>query len=111
MFLVRQHAVAGAFYPEQRQALSRDLRAMLDAAWPASASALPAPKAIVVPHAGYIYLQTVLDDFTLLLLAASRHQLKPQLLGLCNSGDTAGDRSRVVGYAAIALVERPRHVH
>jgi len=271
LFLIRQPAVAGAFYPGQRQALSRDLRAMLDAAWPASASALPAPKAIIVPHAGYIYsgstaalayarlmparkiirrvvllgpvhrvpvrglalpgadafatplgdiaidaqavaavagmrqvvvspeahalehslevqlpfLQAVLDDFTLLplavgdataqevaqvleavwggpetllvissdlshflhyehaqavddetvhrilaldsslshsqacggtpvnglLLAASQHQLEPQLLGLCNSGDTAGDRSRVVGYAAIAFVERPRHVH
>jgi len=44
-----------------------------------------------------------------LLLAARHHQLQPRLLGLCNSGDTAGDRQRVVGYAAIAFVE-PRHV-
>lgn len=43
-----------------------------------------------------------------LLLAAQRHGLQPQLLGLCNSGDTAGDRLRVVGYAAIAFTE-PRH--
>jgi AmmeMemoRadiSam system protein B len=35
-----------------------------------------------------------------LLLAAGRRGLTPALLGLCNSGDTAGDRSRVVGYAA-----------
>ena len=37
------------------------------------------------------------------LLAARRHNLQPQLLGLCNSGDTAGDKGRVVGYAAFAL--------
>lgn len=40
-----------------------------------------------------------------LLLAASRRGLQPALLGLCNSGDTAGDRDRVVGYAAIAFSE------
>ncbi len=44
-----------------------------------------------------------------LLLAARRHQLQPRLLGLCNSGDTAGDRRRVVGYTAISFVE-PNHV-
>ena len=38
-----------------------------------------------------------------LLLAAPRHGLKPRLLKLCNSGDTAGDRSRVVGYASLAF--------
>lgn len=43
-----------------------------------------------------------------LLLAAQRHHLQPELLGLCNSGDTAGDRQRVVGYTAIAFTE-PRH--
>jgi len=40
-----------------------------------------------------------------LLLAAQRHGLEPRLLDLRNSGDTAGDRSRVVGYAAIAFNE------
>lgn len=40
-----------------------------------------------------------------LLLAARSHRLKPRVLGLCNSGDTAGDRDRVVGYAAIAFME------
>ena len=38
-----------------------------------------------------------------LLLAARRHALQAHLLTLCNSGDTAGDRQRVVGYAAFAL--------
>jgi AmmeMemoRadiSam system protein B len=40
-----------------------------------------------------------------LLLAARRHGLRPQLLGLCNSGDTAGEKDRVVGYASIAFME------
>ena len=35
-------------------------------------------------------------------LAARAHGLQPRLLDLRNSGDTAGDRSRVVGYCAIA---------
>jgi AmmeMemoRadiSam system protein B len=38
-----------------------------------------------------------------LLVAARRHQLRPTLLGACSSGDTAGDRSRVVGYSAFAF--------
>jgi AmmeMemoRadiSam system protein B len=46
-----------------------------------------------------------------LLLAARRHHLQPRLLGLCNSGDTAGDRQRVVGYAAIAFMETAHASH
>ncbi len=38
-----------------------------------------------------------------LLLCARRHGLVPELVDLRNSGDTAGDRSRVVGYAAFAF--------
>ncbi len=41
-----------------------------------------------------------------LLLAASRHKLAPKLVSQCNSGDTAGDRQKVVGYAAIEFLER-----
>jgi len=37
------------------------------------------------------------------LAAARRHGLQAELLDLRNSGDTAGDRRRVVGYAALAL--------
>ena len=38
-----------------------------------------------------------------LLLVARRRGLVPQLIQRCNSGDTAGDRQRVVGYAAFAF--------
>lgn len=38
-----------------------------------------------------------------LIIAAQKHHLTPHLLDLRNSGDTAGSRDQVVGYAAIAL--------
>ena len=37
------------------------------------------------------------------LLAASQNQWNVHRLGLCNSGDTAGDHGRVVGYGAWAM--------
>ena len=43
-----------------------------------------------------------------LLLAAQQRGLTPQLIHLCNSGDTAGDKNRVVGYASFAFYE-PDH--
>ena len=38
-----------------------------------------------------------------MLLAAKRHELNVELLDLRNSGDTAGGRGRVVGYASFAF--------
>ena len=46
-----------------------------------------------------------------LLLQAQRHRLQPELLHLCNSGDSAGDKERVVGYAAVAFMESPDDAH
>jgi AmmeMemoRadiSam system protein B len=51
-----------------------------------------------------------------LLRVARAHGLVPRLNDLRNSGDTAGDRSRVVGYASISFVGapevlRPREEH
>lgn len=46
-----------------------------------------------------------------LFLAADLGYLKRDLLYRANSGDTAGRPERVVGYAAIAMVERPRAAH
>lgn len=40
-----------------------------------------------------------------LLHTARRRGMNADLLGACNSGDTAGDRARVVGYASVALTE------
>jgi len=45
-----------------------------------------------------------------MLIAARRKGLAPELLDCRNSGDTAGDKTRVVGYASFALAsERPRY--
>ena len=40
-------------------------------------------------------------------VCARQRNLVPELLDLRNSGDTAGDKSRVVGYAAFAFTEPP----
>jgi hypothetical protein len=39
-----------------------------------------------------------------LLLLAQKHRLRCQQLDVRNSGDTEGDRRRVVGYGAFALM-------
>ncbi len=44
-----------------------------------------------------------------LIEVAQRRGLKPHLLDLRNSGDTAGDKAQVVGYASFAFTE-PDHV-
>jgi AmmeMemoRadiSam system protein B/AmmeMemoRadiSam system protein A len=41
-----------------------------------------------------------------MLLAARRRQIWPERVGLCNSGDTAGDKDRVVGYGAWLFQDR-----
>ena len=46
-----------------------------------------------------------------LLLAARRHHLQAEALDLRNSGDTAGDKARVVGYGAFAFHETASHAH
>ncbi|HNC52714.1 MAG TPA: AmmeMemoRadiSam system protein B [Accumulibacter sp.] len=46
-----------------------------------------------------------------LLLAARRHGLQAALIDLRNSGDTAGNRSQVVGYGAFAFHAEPDHAH
>ncbi|WP_293007378.1 AmmeMemoRadiSam system protein B [Nitrosomonas sp.] len=45
-----------------------------------------------------------------LIVSAQKHQLMPHLLDLRNSGDTAGARDQVVGYAAIAF-DQGRYAH
>jgi len=50
---VRPAAVAGSFYPGDPDRLARDVDALLHAVAVPSGSA--APKALIVPHAGYVY--------------------------------------------------------
>ena len=51
---VRPAAVAGMFYPGTRSALASEVRAHLAGVKPRT-EALPAPKALIVPHAGFVY--------------------------------------------------------
>lgn len=51
MTLIRPAAVAGAFYPDDPEELSRMIQIFLSQA----DQDKPVPKAIIVPHAGYIY--------------------------------------------------------
>jgi AmmeMemoRadiSam system protein B len=44
-----------------------------------------------------------------LLLAARQHGLRAKLIDLRNSGDTVGDKSRVVGYGAFAFTDGDGH--
>jgi AmmeMemoRadiSam system protein B len=55
---VRPPAAAGLYYPKDAEGLRRTLRALLDAPGCAPVEG-PAPKALVVPHAGYAYSGSV----------------------------------------------------
>ncbi|NUN92822.1 MAG: AmmeMemoRadiSam system protein B [Verrucomicrobiae bacterium] len=76
---VREAAVAGLFYPAEREALTGEVRRLL-----AAAPALPLPpiRALVVPHAGYVfsgptaafaYRQLVGRDYRRVILLACSH--------------------------------------
>ena len=55
MLQIRPPAVAGTFYPRQREAVGKDISTLLAAAQTRIPSNAQIPKAIIVPHAGYIY--------------------------------------------------------
>jgi len=85
MTLARSPAVAGAFYPADPATLSRDIQAYLDAVEngaPLSHS-LP-PKAVIVPHAGYVYSGPVAAYAFAKLLPLKGRIERVVLLGPCH---------------------------
>jgi AmmeMemoRadiSam system protein B len=79
---VRPAAVAGAFYPADPEALQRALdAAFADAKAPEPGTVCPAPKALVVPHAGYVYSGPVAASAYLRLAPARGHVTRVVLLG------------------------------
>ncbi len=74
---VRHPAVAGLFYPGEPNVLSRDVRALLAAASPCSLT----PKALIVPHAGYIYSGAIAASAYAALGAVAAHIRRVVLLG------------------------------
>ncbi len=55
MTVIREPAVAGQFYPGDTEELSRTVGFLLDEAMQRDQPAIDVPKAIIAPHAGYIY--------------------------------------------------------
>lgn len=76
--MIRYPAVAGSFYPVDPQQLQRQVNAYLEAV-PASQSRIP--KAIIVPHAGYIYSGPVAASVYRRLKAARSMIKRVVLLG------------------------------
>lgn len=77
---VRAPAVAGSFYPGEAPVLARELAAMLKAAG-RGAPRRAAPKAIIAPHAGYIYSGPVAASAYALLAPARSRISRVVLLG------------------------------
>lgn len=81
MGMIRQSAVAGTFYPDGPRKLSQTVRGFLEAA---DAGDGPAPKAIVVPHAGYVYSGQVAARAYAKLAGARDTISRVVLLGPCH---------------------------
>ena len=92
MFRKRKPAVAGMFYPGGPDELRVMLREFLAAAAPAGA----APKALIVPHAGYIYsgpiaatayaqLRTARDEIRRIVLLGPSHRVPFRGLALSSA--------------------------
>ncbi len=81
MGYIRQPAVAGAFYPGPADELEAAVKGYLAAA---SATNTPAPKAIIAPHAGYIYSGPVAASAYLRLAPAKDTITRVVLLGPCH---------------------------
>jgi AmmeMemoRadiSam system protein B len=72
----RPSAVAGLFYPGERESLDREVARLLGKAEPRSGRA---PKALIAPHAGYVYSGPIAAS-GYALLAAARESIKRVVL-------------------------------
>lgn len=79
MLHVRQPAVAGTFYPGRASELAFDIDSMLEAAVVEPHE--PVPKALVVPHAGYVYSGPIAASAYVRLRPAASRLRRVVLLG------------------------------
>lgn len=79
MASVRPAAVAGMFYPGEARALAHNIDAMLASAQPGTDALLP--KAIIAPHAGYIYSGPIAASIYALIARARARVNRVVLLG------------------------------
>lgn len=81
MTLIREPAVADLFYPGDATTLSRAVATLLDEA---GERATPAPKALIVPHAGYVYSGPVAASAYACLRPHHDRYRRVVLLGPCH---------------------------
>jgi AmmeMemoRadiSam system protein B len=81
MLTVRPAAVAGMFYPGAPHALEASVRALLAAAPRPAAADAAWPKALIVPHAGYVYSGPIAASAYVRLLPARSRIRRVVLLG------------------------------
>ena len=74
----RAAAVAGSFYPRDPALLAQTVDALLGDARPGGT---PVPKAMIVPHAGYVYSGPIAASAYATLAAARGHIRHVVLLG------------------------------
>ena len=124
---IRPPAVAGSFYPGTREALSRDVAALLDTARAASDWAVP--KGLIAPHAGYVYSGAVAASAYARLASARGRIRRVVLLGPAHRVALRGlalpaalgfqtplgvvpvDRDAVRAVASLAQVSESRDAH
>jgi AmmeMemoRadiSam system protein B len=82
MIRIREAAVAGSFYPADPGELRSEVQRLLGAAL---APAGPAPRALIVPHAGYVYSGPVAASAYARLRPYRRLYHRVVLLGPCHS--------------------------
>ena len=81
MTVIREPAVAGHFYPAQAVELSTTIQVLLDEAQTLEG---PAPKALIVPHAGYVYSGSVAATAYATLRPHREQYRRVVLLGPCH---------------------------
>jgi AmmeMemoRadiSam system protein B/AmmeMemoRadiSam system protein A len=127
MTSTRPAAVAGLFYPDNPVELKRTLTEMLASARVAGGA--PAPKALIVPHAGYIYsgpvaasaygqLSALRGRIRRVVLLGPTHRVYVRGLALPEAdrfatplGEIALDREGMQGLASLPQVTRSAAAH
>ena len=120
MTAIREPAVAGQFYPASAGALGATVQTYLDEARAAEG---PPPKALIVPHAGYIYsgpiaatayarLRPYRDRYTRVVLLGPCHRVAVRGLALSGAdvfrtplGDVPLDKDAGLSIPEITVVE------
>ncbi len=123
MNAIRQPAVAGQFYPGNAAELSAAVDGYLEAAEPGGSDDVRVPKAIIAPHAGYVYsgpvaataykrLAPARDTITRVILLGPCHRVAVRGLALSSAdafatplGDIALDKDAAAAIEGMKQVE------